>query len=700
MVSGSSEHALRVLEYDRMREVLASYAASVLGRRVAQALEPRTDVDTIVRELAETEEMRALLARSRLPLAGARDVASELEAVADHGRTAEPDELYHVVDLLRAGIQLRAALTSDSSLTPELARFAETIEDLPALREGIPEKIDPRDGVRDEASDRLAELRARVARLREELRTRVQRILADGKLRAAFSGGGPVLKNDRYCVPVRSEYRSWLRGPIRDRSHSGATLYVEPEDLTSRGDELVDALDRARDEEQRILRELTRDVLAERETLRVIQSRVGWIDFVYAKASYADSFGLVAPEITRQKVLDLRDARHPYLLWLSRDRTKDHRDVDIDEVRAKVVPLSLRLGEHYRLLTVTGPNTGGKTVALKTAGLSVLLALSGIPIATAAGSRVPVYEGVFADIGDEQSIEQSLSTFSSHLKQIVTILRDAGERSLVLLDELGAGTDPLEGAALGEALLDKALERGWHTIVTTHLGSLKEFAFQREGAENAAMEFDEASLRPTYRLLSGVPGRSMALAIAKRLGVDRELVAAAEKSVDAVEEPTRDVLRGMERTRRRIEREKQRTERARRRAQGERKEYEEKRRDVERERESLRREFEDQLDGTMRSARERLLALVGRMQNVPKAHRAAIDELRGAIDELLRATPLGERREDFARSLKKGDEVFVPKFRERGTVRKIDKGGRRLTVVLGEVAVEISFDDVSWVGGA
>ncbi len=688
---------MRVLEYDRIREVLASYAASPLGKVLAGRMRPLKERDLIRRQHVETEEMRALLKVTRLPLAGSADIAGELEDMARHGRPAEPDQLYRVLELLRVSRSVHALLTGNSA-TPQLSAVLGDLEDLPDLRERIPEAISVREGVRDEASSKLAELRARIRQLRQTLRERAHRILSDSGKRNAFQGGGVAIKNDRYLLPVKGEYRSWVPGPIRDRSHSGATLYIEPEALTLQGDELLDRVDGERDEVLRILWELTRAVLAQRDTIRRIQDKVAWIDFTYAKACYADAFALETPHIEERKVLELRDARHPYLMWLSRDTARDHRDVDIEAIQERVVPLSARFGERYRVVVVTGPNTGGKTVALKTIGLNVLLALSGVPIA-ASNSRVPVYDDVFADIGDEQSIEQSLSTFSSHLTHIIEILRLASERSLVLLDELGAGTDPLEGAALGQALLDKALERGWHTMITTHIGSLKRYAFARDGVENAAMEFDDESLRPTYRLLMGVPGSSMALAVARRMGLDEDVLVAAEAEVARADEPTREVIEGMEKSRRRIERERQKVERARRRARGEVRELEELKAALRAERDALGREMEKTLDETMRAAKSRLEPVLERLRNVPKSHRETVEKLESAIEKIMVATPLGERREQFARSLKKGDEVFVPKFRENATVRKIDKGGRKLTLLLGGISVEIGFDDVSWLDG-
>jgi DNA mismatch repair protein MutS2 len=517
-------------------------------------------------------------------------------------------------------------------------------------------------------------------------------------LKKCFQSEGVTLKNDRYLLPVKAEYRSWMKGPVRDRSQSGSTLYIEPEQIVQDGDRLLSLLDRERDEVLRILWELTRKVRDERVTLRRLQGALAKVDLTAAKAAYAAAFGLISPEIGDGEILDLRDARHPYLMWLSRDTTRDFRDLDLGSILGKVVPLDLRLGDPAGILVVTGPNTGGKTVALKTVGLNVLLALSGVPVAASKAS-IPVYNDLFVDIGDEQSLEQNLSTFSGHLKQLVEILRGATGRSLVLLDELGSGTDPLEGAALGTAILDYFRAKGWKAIITTHLGSMKKYGFLHDDVENAAMEFDNRSLKPTYRLLMGVPGNSNALAIARRLGVSEEVLSVAEEEIARIEEPTREIISRMEKSRREVEKERRRAERVREEVQVDKAEYAEKLEEIDIRRRSLEREADIEIDRVMRRAREVLKPIVDKLKNVPQTHKPMVNELANEVELLLIGTPLGKKREEFARSLRKDDEVCVPKLRGRGKVRKINKSERVLTVVLDGIPTEVGFDDVSWVEG-
>ncbi|MCS5627487.1 MAG: hypothetical protein NZ935_07895, partial [Planctomycetes bacterium] len=607
------EHAIQILEYGRIREILSAYAESVLGRKLAAQLRPCPDGEELRRLHAETRELGELLESARLPLAGLSDVCSGLEDNDSGGKPLEPEHLYRVVDLLRSGLGIREAFCREAGRFPALSELGETLDDLPELRQEIPEMIDLHEGVRSEASEKLSSLRLELSSLQEKLRQGATAMLKRSDLKKCFQSEGVTLKNDRYLLPVKAEYRSWMKGPVRDRSQSGSTLYIEPEQIVQDGDRLLSLLDRERDEVLRILWELTRKVRDERVTLRRLQGALAKVDLTAAKAAYAAAFGLISPEIGDDEILDLRDARHPYLMWLSRDTTRDFRDLDLDPILAKVVPLDLRLGDPAGILVVTGPNTGGKTVALKTVGLNVLLALSGVPVA-ASKARIPVYNDLFVDIGDEQSLEQNLSTFSGHLKQLVEILRGATGRSLVLLDELGSGTDPLEGAALGTAILDYFRAKGWKAIITTHLGSMKKYGFLHDDVENAAMEFDNRSLKPTYRLLMGVPGNSNALAIARRLGVSEEVLSVAEEEIARIEEPTREIISRMEKSRREVEKERRRAERVREEVQVDKAEYAEKLEEIDIRRRSLEREADIEIDRVMRRAREVLKPIVDKLK--------------------------------------------------------------------------------------
>jgi DNA mismatch repair protein MutS2 len=341
VVTEPSGHALRVLEYDRIRDVLASYAVSAPGKDATSRMGPLADLATVERRLAETEEMKALLKHERLPLGGLRDVSGGLDAASAHGRPAEPDVLFQVVDLLRTGAAAREAIGRHRSALPRLAEIADGMDDIPSLRQEILAKIDAREGVKDGATEKLAALRAELQVLRDNLRARAHRILVEPRLRTAFQSEGLTVKNDRYLLPVKAEYRSWVHGPVRDRSQSGSTLYVEPDEITLEGDRLLEVLDKERDEVQRILWDLTRKTFAARSALGALQEKLAWLDFTAAKAAFASAFGFSAPEVNERGILDLRDARHPYLLWLARDLKRGPREVDLEAVQSKVVPISV-----------------------------------------------------------------------------------------------------------------------------------------------------------------------------------------------------------------------------------------------------------------------------------------------------------------------------------------------------------------------
>ncbi len=699
-----NDHALRVLEYGQIRDILASYAATPLGRALVAGLEPMHGLADLRVRLSEAAEMGELIKIARVPLSGFKDVAAAVRALAAGGRPAEPELLYDVLQLLRGSLALKEGLSRQPETFPSITRLAAGLADLPALRERIERAVDPREGIRDDCTEKLRLLRGEIRQLRESIRERIGRKLADPRLHKAFQSEGIKFKNDRYLLPVKADYRQWVAGVIRDRSHTGGTLYLEPEELVLDGDRLLDRIDDERAEVQRILWEFTRAVLAEENRLKENQHMIALADLAYAKACYAQAFGLSIPEIHDPReegtfLLELRQARHPYLLWLNRDKRRDLRDPGLEEARSKVIPLDVRLGDPSRLLIITGPNTGGKTVVLKTIGLNLLMALSGMPIAAEPGSKTPLVSDLFADIGDEQSIEQSLSTFSAHLSQIVEILKAGDANALVLLDELGAGTDPLEGAALATALLDWFYRNGWKAIITTHLGSLKEFAFLHEAAENAAMLFDPETLKPTYHMALGIPGSSHALEIARRMGVNPEIAGAAEEKMREIQAPTQEVIEKMMSSHRQMEKERRRMQRLRQRAQGERRAAEADREGAAVERKAWRQEAELLADQAVRAARDKLLALLPKLQGVPKALQPVVEELRWTVELLLAGTPLGERREEFARSLKKEDEVYVPKFRERCKVRKVNKSERVVTVLLNGIPTEIAFDDISWLDG-
>ena len=470
------------------------------------------------RETAEAVRLRTL--RVDVGMGGVRDVRPSASA-AGRGQVLAASELLEIAELARASTRLRRTFVRTRQETPLLSTRAAGLADLEALRELIAGAVDERGEVRDSASRELQAIRRERDAVHGRLQQRMEALLRSASLRPSLQDPIVTLRDGRYVLPVRSEARSAVPGIVHDSSASGATIYVEPLAVIDLGNRWRELQAQERHEIERIMRSLSEAAgEAEHELVDAVE-RLARLDLALAKARLAELLGAAdlteagsdAPWLVEAPAaLRLVEARHPLL-------------------EGEVVPVTIEAGGETRALLITGPNTGGKTVALKTAGLLSLMALAGLPVPADKGTRIPVYDAVFADIGDEQSIEQSLSTFSGHVTAIIDILERAGPRSLVLLDELGAGTDPTEGAALAIAIVGRLVEAGATLIATTHHSELKLFAHREAGVLNASVEFDVETLSPTYRLRIGVPGQSNALAIAERLGMPGAIVEAAREGL-------------------------------------------------------------------------------------------------------------------------------------------------------------------------
>ncbi|MEQ8762362.1 MAG: hypothetical protein RL885_00445 [Planctomycetota bacterium] len=395
--------------------------------------------------------------------------------------------------------------------------------------------------------------------------------------------------------------------------------------------------------------------------------------------------------------MHLKDARHPILIDLELRKEELPFEERMTSALEAIVPIDVHLGKPYRLLVITGPNTGGKTVVLKTVGLLVLMTRSGLPIPSAEGSEVAFFEEVFADIGDEQSLQQSLSTFSSHMSRISSIVKQAGDDSLVLLDELGSGTDPHEGGALGYAILDHLEERRVFALATTHLGSLKEFAYSHALAENASVEFDAETLRPTYRLMIGLPGTSNALYVARRMGLPDSILREAEGRL--VDEPSlaAELIEKIQRSRQEIEETRREGEAFREEGRQLKESYKAELEKVSERRRTLSDEADHEVEGLLRQVRQALLDQLRQVGTPPQPFADRLIELELQIEDLMQWSPITQRRLDFVRGLKKEDLVFLPAFGKKGRVKRIDRKAERLKVLVGGLEMEVPFEDVSWV---
>ena len=505
----------QLLEFPLIRARVAAYAAFAPSRRLAEALAPSVDPLVVRRLLDETDEARGFLTeRPDAGVGGARDIEPVIGRARRGGRLSG-EELLAVLDTLVAAGRLAEALRPERrALLHELGR---RIKPLPQLRARLEASIDPAGALLDSASPALGGLRRAVRVAYERLRSRLEQLVHGSELAGALQEPIITLRNGRYVVPVRADAKGRVKGIVHDQSGSGQTVFVEPLVALELGNAWREAQLAVEAEEERILDELSGLVEAQAEALGETLTALATFDLWVARARLSAELDGVRPQVAQKPEVELLAARHPGL-------------------SGPVVPIDLRLGGDFQALVITGPNTGGKTVALRTLGLLALMHQAGLHVPVAEGSRLPIFRDVFADIGDEQSIAQSLSTFSGHMRAIVRIVEDAGPGSLVLLDELGAGTDPTEGSALAQALLDHFIRAGALVAATTHYADLKTYAHNTPLARNASVEFDLETLSPTYRLRIGLPGTSQAFAIAERLGLPQPLVADARSRLSRAQQ--------------------------------------------------------------------------------------------------------------------------------------------------------------------
>ena len=504
-------------EWNAVRALLAHEALTQMGRDRATAAEPFTDPSEVQSAIEMTRQARLALATSgSLPLEALPDVRPILTRCRAEGSVLDGGEMVQIVPVLDASPKLRAYGRGVREASPSVATITDALPRFAELADRLRHALDASGAVTDDASPTLKRLRREIRDRRRQLATELERAFQGSDADRLFADRYVTLRHGRYVLPVRTEARTRVRGIVHDRSQSGQTLFIEPEHAVDANNDLVQATREEEHETARILAELTAAIHARLDDLESLVSTIGELDWTFARAQAAERMGATAPAIDTGRTVALRAARHPLLLaqsWKDPSRT--------------VVPMDIELGPERPLLVITGPNAGGKTIALKTLAVQALMAQVGCHVPADEGSRLPVFDDVFAIIGDDQSVAENLSTFSAFVKQAREILERADEHSLVLLDELGAGTDPDEGAALAQAILEELAERGALVIATTHLEPLKAFASTHARARNASVEFDTATLAPTFRLRYDQPGQSYALTIAARLGLGPELIARA-----------------------------------------------------------------------------------------------------------------------------------------------------------------------------
>ena len=530
------DKSIRTLELPAVLEVLAQKAVSEAARERCRKLYPSSDLDEVRRLLDETDAARTRLGLYGSPaFSGVKDVSAALTR-ADHGGMLNTRELLDIAGLLTASRRVSEYDRDRQGEATVLDHYFSALHTNKYLEDRIRGAILDEETIADTASPELADIRRKMRVAATKGRQILQRIISSPSYAKVLQEALITQRDGRFVVPVKAECKGSLPGLVHDISSSGATLFVEPMGVVQANNELKELQAREEREIERILRQLSADCGDQMENILYDYDILVHLDVIFARAQLSYQMNAARPEVRRRGGIVLRRARHPLL------------------DPAKAVPISVELGQQFDTLVITGPNTGGKTVTLKTLGLLCLMAQCGLHIPADDGSVVRVFDRVLADVGDEQSIEQSLSTFSAHMANIVQILQQADEQSLLLFDELGAGTDPVEGAALAIAVIQEVRSRGALTAATTHYAELKTFAMTTAGVENASCEFDVQTLRPTYRLLIGIPGKSNAFAISRRLGLDEHVIEAARAQMDSESVRFEDVLTQLEEKRQRLER--------------------------------------------------------------------------------------------------------------------------------------------------
>jgi DNA mismatch repair protein MutS2 len=690
-----NEKSAQILELPKILEQLARFASFSVGEDYIRTLAPTADLEQAREWQSETSEARKLIeVKTEISMGGARDVrAASMQAT--RGLMLDPSTLLDIRGTLRRASQMKRTITRLTGQYPRLSDIAERLEELPDLQGKISAILSDNGEILDTASAKLAIIRRDLRIAFDRLQTRLNNIINNPNNQRFLQEVLITMRNGRYVIPLRAEARGRIEGILHDQSSSGATIFIEPTvtvELNNAWRELQLAEE---DEIRKILTAISRDVGDDSEQIVATVETLGYLDMTFAKARYAVSIRASEPKLVHFRkghhniknpgsVIKLEQARHPLLPSL------------------KVVPTDITLDDDTYMLVITGPNTGGKTVALKTVGLLVLMAQAGLQIPAEPGAQLTVFRDVFADIGDEQSIEQSLSTFSGHITNTIRILDQADDQCLVILDELGAGTDPTEGSALARAILNFLLGKGITTFITSHHPELRAYGHERKGVRNASVEFDLQTLAPTYRLIIGIPGRSNALAIATRLGLSGDIIADAQQMVGTDEKIAENLLDEIQRTREETRKAKELALQATRRAE----EYE---LEIRKRAEAIEQERKDILNEARKLADREIAAIQNEVRHLKSGLRAAaqpleaIKKVEAAMADLkdqaatnvaaLTGSVVVPSAEEARPSFKLGETVWIPRLNTEGEIMELTNHDAE--VAIGRLRVRAKFDEMS-----
>lgn len=683
-----NKRSLRILEYNKIIDMLIPYAGSPMGQTLCKRLKPSTDHGEILRLQEETRDaLSRLYKQGSISFSGVTDIGMSLKRL-EVGATLSPAELLDIARLLENTLSVRQyGISEEEDHEPDCldSRFLDLMP-LEHLSRDIRRCILSADEISDDASSALKALRRSKKQINDKIHTQLLNIVNSQDNRNLLQDSLVTMRNGRYCIPVKQEYRSSFPGMIHDQSSSGSTLFVEPMSVVNLNNELKELDNKELLEIERILAGLSEQAALEQEVLQCNVTLLTELDFIFARAKLAKSYQGTEPVFNTRGFIHIKQGRHPLL-----DKNT-------------VVPIDITLGDAYTMLIVTGPNTGGKTVSLKTIGLFTLMGQAGLHIPAFDGSELCVFQDVFADIGDEQSIEQSLSTFSSHMSNIVYIVQHSTPDTLVLFDELGGGTDPVEGAALAIAILNHLKSQDIRCMATTHYSELKTFALSTEGIENASCEFDIASLRPTYRLMIGIPGKSNAFAISRKLGLPDYIIESARSQIDTSSLDFESLISDLERSKKTIEEEEQKAAAYREEIAALRNQLKEKQESLEQQRAKLLKNAREEAMEIIEEAKEIADTAIRKYQkwerNPAKADNKAMEaqrsklrdkmkEINGDMNKPKKQRRSGHKAEDF----RIGDTVYIISMDAIGTVQSLPNSKGEISVQAGILHITLPITD-------
>lgn len=712
------QKSLQTLEFNKVRDILAGYTSFSAGNDLARSLQPTTDLfEARLWQTQTAEAVRLFEDHSDIRIGAAHDVRRAVDN-AERGFVLPAEELQHIASTIVAARNLSRQLRKLEDQVPNLADIASLIEDCPGIVTAVNQTIGDRGEVLDSASPALAKIRSDQRAVHGRIHEKLQRLLNSSQGQYLQE---PIItqRNGRYVVPVRTDAKGRVKGIVHDQSGSGATLWVEPMNTVDLNNEMRTLQIKEQDEINRILRALSERVAEQGDSIKRVVERMAELDLIFARAGYALASDAIPPDFAEWRRFDApRPPRHANerAKWTPPPRNP-HPGSTIWIKGARhpllnphdVVPTDLTVPEDVFTVLITGPNTGGKTVSLKTLGLMMLMAQSGLHL-PAVDARLTIFDNVFADIGDEQSIEQSLSTFSSHLTNIVRILELVDDRSLVLLDELGSGTDPTEGAALAQAIVGFLRDKGATTFVATHYPDLKVYASQTAGATNASLMFDIETLSPTYEMSIGIPGRSNAFAIARRLGLDETILDDALRLVGTESHETEEMLESIHTLREKMESEEAATRLAMREAETTRERLQKRLAEIEKDRERILEQAREQAEAEIEAVREEMRRVRRRIRDTESINQ--LKKLGQEVDEVaekqvepitpavtMARTEAETRTEkQKRRELQVGDTVLVKTLNAKGEVVEIGK--KDVVVAIGRMQMRVPFNDLEFKGRA